>query len=634
MDPAFCTICGTRKVAGAGEGLECPNCGGRVGTPLQKPRFLGAPPVPSTGVRYADGVVVADDGRILADDEPEPERLVHVPHRSTDVRMRIGAYDVLEQLGRGAMGVVYRAYSLRLRRSCAIKVLSSGEHSSDIDVLRFQNEAMLAARLDHPNIVRIFDAGEDRGLYYFVMEYIESRPFSAWMGRTDDASLREGLGVVAKVARALDHAHRQGIVHRDIKPDNILVDPDGVPHVTDFGIAKTLEQDTGMTFAGRPVGTPWYMPPEQANGELDRIGPLSDVYSLGATMYHLVAGSPPFGGEQPLLVMMDVIRKEPESPAAVARRALGRTVPRDLEAICLKAMEKDAARRYPSAAAFADDIEAHLAGLPVSVRAPTAIERLRKRLQGNRPALVAVATVLSAVCLLTIAFGSVVLFNIRRTDETLRYFALREAETQGEILERALRVAMLQQEPDVARQMVERFRQTPGVSDLEVLRPDGTRAWDGPAPSVLRPSRREPSPAPPSTPPLARLGLDPGDWEFTRDRRQARVRDEVVNGQRVLTLLHPLVNETICRACHDGAPEDALLAVMVSRQSLSGIEMRIRENQRATLIFGASAVVVMVMLLYVVLRLLGIGLKPRRFGRREETGPGESRHDTVVENRV
>jgi serine/threonine protein kinase len=632
----FCTNCGARKVANHAGEPACPQCGSRPGGYPEALRpWLGVTPAGLYGIRYADGVVVAAGGRVLEEGEAAPERLVQVPHRSTDVRMRIGAYDILDQLGRGAMGVVYRAYSLRLRRTCAVKVLTGGEHSSDLEILRFQNEAMLAGRLDHPNIVRIFDAGEDRGLYFFVMEYIESRPFSAWMGRTGDESLREGLRILVQVARALDHAHRQGIVHRDVKPDNILVDPDGVPHVSDFGIAKTLDQDTGMTYAGRPVGTPWYMPPEQANGELNSIGPLSDVYSLGATMYHLLAGAPPFAGDQPLIVMMDVIRKEPERPSEAARRTLGRILSPDLETICLKAMEKDAARRYPSAATFADDIDAWLAGHPVSVRPPTPVERVRKRIEGSRPVLAAAAVLVSSVVLLTIAFGAVVLFNLDRTNASLREFGRRAGEYQAETLDRALRAAMLEERPQVARTLVNRIRHVPGLTSLEVLRPDGSPAWEGPSPTLGAGAAADANPPPAVVPHpvLQRLKISPETWASVLAGKRVVVRDEELDSEHVLTVMRPLVNETVCRACHQGVPEDDILAVLVSRQSLADVEMRIRNNQKITAIVGGSTAVILAVMLYVLSRMFGIGVRPRVFGRRAGAQAGVPGSDTLVEDR-
>ena len=637
----FCIHCGSRKVTNDEGQPACPQCGSRPGALQGAPQgaypgrpapWLDVAPAGRFGIRYVDGIVLAEGGRPLEDGEAVPERLVQVPYRSTDVRMRIGAYDILDQLGRGAMGVVYRAYSLRLRRTCAVKVLSGGEHSSDLEILRFQNEAMLAGRLDHPNIVRIFDAGEDRGLYFFVMEYIESQPFSAWMGRPGDESLREGLQILVRVARALDHAHRQGIIHRDVKPDNILVDPDGVPHVTDFGIAKTLDQETGMTFAGRPVGTPWYMPPEQANGELDSIGPLSDVYSLGATMYHLLAGRPPFSGDQPLLVMMDVIRKEPDRPSEVARRTLGRTVPPDLEAICLKAMEKDAARRYPSAAAFADDLEAWQEGHPVSVRPSTYAERLRKRLEGNRPVLAAAAVLVSSVVLLTIAFGAVVVFNIDRTNVSLREFGRHAGEEQAETLDRAVHAAMLEERPQVARMLVNRIRHVPGLDSLDVLRPDGSPAWEGPSPTLGPRPGVEPAPARPQPSMLPRLAIEPAAWASMLSGKHAVVRDEDIRGEHVLTVLRPLINETVCRACHQALPENDILAVLVSRQSLSDVEMRIRDNQNATAIVGGSTAVILALMLYVLSRLFGIGIRPRVFGRRGGALLPQPDHDTYVDD--
>jgi serine/threonine protein kinase len=601
-----------------------------VSVPLRLPSARpGLAPLPyrRLGLRYADGVLMGEGGSTLAPDDPEPERILEVPYRSTDVKGRVGPYDVLQPLGRGSMGVVYRAWSPRLRRLCALKVLTGGEHSSELDVLRFQNEAMLAARLDHPNIVRIFDAGEDKGQSYFVMEFIDGRPFTTFLGDRDPAVLRRGVEVLARVAGALDYAHGLGIVHRDVKPDNILVDADDEPHVTDFGLAKGMGEDAGLTFAGRPMGTPWYMPPEQANGELQGIGPLSDVYSLGATLYHLLSGQPPFADDNPLVVLVDVVRKAPERPSEAARRNLGRDVPPDLEAVCLKAMEKSADRRYASARALADDLEAWLAGRPVSVGRSTGLQRLRRRIEHNRPVLIWAAGLLSTLVLLTTAFAAVVLLNLHRTNESLRDFGRHAGLDQSETVERAIQAAMMQEKPEVARSLVDRVRRSPGLMNLEVVSPDGTVAWDDIPTKDHGPPLTDDAPLPRGSP-LARLGISPAQFASLLRERRVVVHERVQEGEALLTVMRPIVNQAVCQPCHQDAAEGDVLAVLVTRQSLTAVSMQVRENRRATLVVGGATSVALVVLLYVLSRLMGVQFR-RSFAPHRPRPPAGDAGATV-----
>lgn len=589
LAPIFCRHCGASLAGRSGAGIACPRCGEPVTDPGR-----GTPP-PRLGFRYADGILRSEDGRDLPPHDTQPDRVIDLPYRTTDVRLRIGPYEVLDELGRGGMGVVYRAYSLRLRRTCAIKVLTGGEHQTEADIERFQNEAMLAARLTHPNIVQVFDAGESQGLFYFVMEYVQGRGIEHL---AEAGEIRAGVEALAKAARALDHAHRRGVVHRDVKPDNILVDASGEPHVTDFGIAKALGQDSGLTWAGRPIGTPNYMPPEQANGELDAIGPLSDVYSLGATLYHLLAGRPPFVGDAPLQVLMEVLEKEPEAPGVVARRERGREVPLDLEAICLKAMEKRARRRYPSAAAMATDLEAWLAQRPVAARPLGRTERLRKTLSSNRAALVGGLVVASVLLLLTAAFGALVLFGMRRTGDSLRQMGREAGLQQAATLERAIRTAMQEERPEVARDLVRRLRQDPELAALDVVRPDRTLAYEDAARGAPR------------------FDFDEEAWRDLVTSGRLEVREERVDGEPVLTVLRPIVNQPECQACHKTPGAPPVLGVLVVRRSLRPVEARLAENRADTLAVGGVTAAAFLTLLAIFTRLFGIGLPRRRFGDR------------------
>jgi serine/threonine-protein kinase len=280
-------------------------------------------------------------------------------------------YEILEELGRGGMGVVYKARQKGLDRLVAIKTLLTGRFASEEQVRRFAAEARAAARLEHPHVVRVYAAGAVHGQHYLVMEYVAGRSLADLLGDGPpgaDAAAR----CLSAVADAVEHLHAHGIIHRDLKPSNILLGADGHPYVTDFGIAKLLQGGGPQTVSGVIVGTPSYMPPEQAAGHVKEVGPRSDVYSLGAVLYEMLTGRPPFREESPLDTLVQVIEGEPEPP-----RRLNPLIPRDLEAVCLKCLEKDPAARYSSAAALAADLRRFLAGEEVAARPPGVGQRLR-----------------------------------------------------------------------------------------------------------------------------------------------------------------------------------------------------------------------------------------------------------------
>lgn len=281
---------------------------------------------------------------------------------------RLGGHELLEELGRGGMGVVYRAYQPELRREVALKILRSGPFASREEIARFRFEAGAAAGLQHPNIVAVHTVGESDGHLYFSMDLVRGRTLAEL---TADGPLepRRAARYVRSIAHAIEAAHQQGVLHRDLKPGNILIDQDDRPRITDFGISRRLDAGDATLTMGI-AGSPAYMSPEQADPRRGRATATSDVYSLGALLYHLLGGRPPFAAASSTATLAQVLNDEPAS-----LRRLNSTVPRDLETICFKCLRKDPARRFPTAAALADDLDAFLENRPISARPVTAFEK-------------------------------------------------------------------------------------------------------------------------------------------------------------------------------------------------------------------------------------------------------------------
>ncbi|MBI4577749.1 MAG: protein kinase [Planctomycetes bacterium] len=311
---------------------------------------------------------------------------------------RLGRYRLVRRLGEGGMGVVYLAEQEGLSRPVALKLLLAGDRADPEDVARFRNEAENAARLRHPGIVPIYDVGVEGARHYIAMEYVEGPSLEAALDRAP-LTVAEALGIARDVALALHHAHEAGIVHRDVKPGNVLLgrDPEGRfrPMVSDFGLARNVRSSTRLTRTGTAIGTPAYMSPEQACGDKDAASPASDVYSLGATLYEMLCLRPPFEGDTPVLVLQQVVGRDPVSP----RRADPR-IPRDVETIVLRAMEKEPARRYPSALALAEDLDRFLRDEPIRARPASMAWRIWKRVKRHRgQAVVVAASVLALAAL-------------------------------------------------------------------------------------------------------------------------------------------------------------------------------------------------------------------------------------------
>ena len=273
-----------------------------------------------------------------------------------------GKYDLLGEVGRGGMGVVYKARQRDLNRIVALKMILASEWASAEEIRRFQAEARAAARLRHRNIVAIHEIGEQLGRHFFAMDFVEGESLSAIVARGPLAPEQAARWMVS-IAQAVEHLHSQGIVHRDLKPSNVLIDSADEPVVMDFGLAKIFDSDDGATRSGAILGTPSYMSPEQASGRNSLISTRSDIYSLGAMLYEMLSGRPPFREATPLDTLVQVIEGEP-----TLLRQLVATIPRALELICLKCLEKDPARRYASAAELAADLTRYLQGEPVEAQ--------------------------------------------------------------------------------------------------------------------------------------------------------------------------------------------------------------------------------------------------------------------------
>ena len=331
---------------------------------------------------------------------------------------QVGDYELSEEIGHGGMGVVYRARQVSLNRWVALKMLLPAPFASDEFIRRFQAEAQAVANLHHPNIVALHEVGVHAGQHYFSMDYVAGRNL-AELTRTGPLPADRAARYAEGIARAIHYAHQQGVLHRDLKPSNILVDARDQPQITDFGLAKRLSLECDLTVTGQILGSPHYLPPEQAQGRNQGIGPASDVYGIGAVLYHLLTGQPPFQGEGLPEVLHQVIAEEPP-----ALRALNPGVPRDLETICLKCLRKTPGDRYAGAAELAEDLHRWQAGEPIRARPPTRAERLWY--WGRRHP---VSSALAAALFLALLAWSAVfarrqlsLWQLQRADELLYFW--------------------------------------------------------------------------------------------------------------------------------------------------------------------------------------------------------------------
>lgn len=360
--------------------------------------------------------------------DPERRPLVGTSGRSTPLSEgpEVPGYEILGEVGRGGMGVVYKARHIRLDRIVALKVVLAGAHAGPEQLARFVVEGQAVARLSHPGIVQVYDVGDVDGLPFISLEFVDGVSLEQLVGGKP-LNPAVAAELLETLARTMQVSHEAGIVHRDLKPANVLLTTDGMPKITDFGLAKRLESQSSQTQSGTIMGSPSYMAPEQAFGKLHEIGPRTDVYSLGAILYELLTGRPPFQGTTVLDTLDQVRSQEPVPPSRLQPK-----VPRDLETICLKCLQKEASKRYGTALNLADDLRRFSAGEPILARPVAWPERLRSWCRRNPRVAALAASVL--FLLLTITAGSVA-FSIQLSEQKrateIQRDAARVAQTQA-----------------------------------------------------------------------------------------------------------------------------------------------------------------------------------------------------------
>ncbi len=401
------------------------------------------------------GLCAACLGGDLFSDEPDPVPFTH-----------IGDYELLEEIGRGGMGLVYRARQVSVNRAAAVKLILTGPLASVVERQRFVAEAEAAAALDHPGIVAVYEAGEEDGQPFFAMQLIEGESLSARLARGAGCKPKEAAELIRRTSLAVQHAHERGFLHRDLKPGNILLDAAGAPHVTDFGLARRMDDESKLTLTGAAVGTPSYMAPEQTD---TRRPPTTavDVYGLGAILYELLSGHPPFREKSLPELFVAIREKEAASISAVRSE-----VDRDLDIICRKCLEKEPARRYRSSQALADDLQHWLSGEPISARPVGKTERLVRWCR-RRPAIAGLA---AAAAVFFLAGLTGIVWQWRRADKAAdsATAAQHDAEARAHDARTALyaadmnlcQAALKANNLGRARRLLDAHRPAPGASDL------------------------------------------------------------------------------------------------------------------------------------------------------------------------
>src|SRR5881275_180262 len=356
----------------------CRKCGAKI--------FSDAPEGLCAKCVLKSALAVPQDAPVAGDDGGSAENVgvnVGAAHdgkkaaRAAELLGELGDYELLEEVGRGGQGVVFRARQKSLNRTVALKVISLGQWASKAHLKRFRLEAEAAAHLEHPGIVPIHEVGERDGSCYFSMKFIEGGQLDE-VARREPIPIRRAVELMANVARTVHYAHEHGILHRDIKPGNILLDAKGEPHLTDFGLARLLETESSVTQTLDVLGTPSYMAPEQVVGNNAAVSSATDVYGLGAVLYQLLTGQPPFAGGTTYETIKLLLDTEPRPP-----RSLNPKIDRDLSTICLKCLEKDPKRRYSSALALGEDLERWVKHEPIQARRTGILTRGKKWMRRN-----------------------------------------------------------------------------------------------------------------------------------------------------------------------------------------------------------------------------------------------------------
>ncbi|MFQ5732526.1 MAG: protein kinase [Planctomycetaceae bacterium] len=441
--PVHCHVCDARFEPEVGKPSVCPFCHAPYGAATHETHLT------------THGAL---DRRAQADRAADRDTLPTVAGATPAERgplggapRRFGDYELLVEVARGGMGIVYRARQTKLNRVVALKMIKGGHLATPDEVKRFLTEAESAASLEHPNIVPIYEVGEIADQHFFTMAFVEGESLQDRVAK-GPLPERDAGQFVKLVARAVQFAHDKGIVHRDLKPSNVLIETGGQPKVMDFGLAKRVEGDSGLTATGQVIGTPSYMPPEQAGGRSTAVGTSADVYSLGAMLYCLVSGRPPFQAATAVETLIQVVEQDPVAP-----RQINPGVCKDIETICLKCLEKEPQRRYVSAAALADDLDRWLAGRPIVARPVTRRERLSKWIRRNR----VVAGLLAAVAI-SLVGGAII----------AALFAV-EARKQADLAEERERKAVAEKTiADVERRRAESAR---ARAEFQALRAETAR---------------------------------------------------------------------------------------------------------------------------------------------------------------
>jgi serine/threonine protein kinase/Tfp pilus assembly protein PilF len=379
-------VCGTTLQSMINALRLCPKCGWEI--PADAPEG-GCP-----GCLLESGLRLLDEEAVAGAQNPRQAgtqaRAVIRSERLVKMLGELGDYELLEEVGRGGQGVVFRARQKSLNRTVALKIISLGQWASEVHLKRFRREAEAAASLDHPGVVPIYDVGERDGSCYFSMKFVEGGQLDEVVRRTP-MPIRQAVELIAKVARTVHYAHEHGILHRDIKPGNILLDVAGEPHLTDFGLARLLDAQSSVTRTIDVLGTPSYMAPEQAAGEITKLSKATDVYGLGAVLYQLLTGQPPFAGRTTYETIRLLRDTEPRPPHVLKPK-----IDRELSTICLKCLEKDPKRRYSSALALAEDLEHWLKHEPIQAKRSGFFTHTRKWVR-RKPATAALMASLVAL---------------------------------------------------------------------------------------------------------------------------------------------------------------------------------------------------------------------------------------------